>query len=434
MTYRWLAAMLALASAGCGPVLGGWMTNLYGAHEFVALSETQSVRESSGVVASRANAHLYWTHNDSGSPAPRLYAFRLNDTDRAAQRAKDLGYLELQGASNLDWEDIALGPGNKLYVFDGGDNPPCERANKRIHRCDEPAVDPDGAPIGVVGGFESIRVEYPAAGDASQAATTDDDRYDAECLMVHPATGDLYVITKRNHGNIPMAKVFKLPASAIAWNSERVHVLQYLTNISSRVPHMATAGDIHVDGRHLVVRNYWSAYEFVNPADQPFDKIFDRHPHEYPLLLEVAQLLQGEGICYGVFSGDLITTIEARGASQFSIFAVSWQLANTRVEPAGDGVAVVRWDTRKPADSRVDYGTSAWYGKSRMAEGQVTAHSVKLEGLTAGQRYCYRVRSGPLVYPAKKDANLVQFVSGKRRPVSALELESLNFASWAVQP
>ena len=60
---------------------------------------------------------------------------------------------------------------------------------------------------------------------------------------------------------------------------------------------------------------------------------------------------------------------------------------------AADGTATVTWNTDEPSDSRVDYGTTAALGQSATDAAAVTAHSVRLTGLTPGASYHYRVRS-----------------------------------------
>ncbi len=62
--------------------------------------------------------------------------------------------------------------------------------------------------------------------------------------------------------------------------------------------------------------------------------------------------------------------------------------------PAADGTATVTWSTDEPSDSRVDYGTSPTALTQNASDAaMVTAHSVRLTGLTPGTTYHYRVRS-----------------------------------------
>ena len=78
----------------------------------------KSIDESSGLVASRVNPGIYWTHNDSGD-GPFIYAFD--------QTGRSRGIVRVAGANNRDWEDISVGPGPQtgtsyLYIGDIGDN------------------------------------------------------------------------------------------------------------------------------------------------------------------------------------------------------------------------------------------------------------------------------------------------------------------------
>ena len=56
--------------------------------------------------------------------------------------------------------------------------------------------------------------------------------------------------------------------------------------------------------------------------------------------------------------------------------------------------ATVTWATAVPADSQVEYGTTASYGSvTALAAARVATHSIALSGLTAGTTYHFRVRS-----------------------------------------
>lgn len=405
--------MLAI---GYAPALGEWTSLLYGDHAIVATSETTSASESSGVVASRKNPGLYWTHNDAGAAAPRVWAFRLTSEDKTVRIAKHLGYVELTEASNTDWEDIARGPNGTIYIFDGGDNPPCGRTGKRIHRFTEPTIDPNGSPVAMTSACESVRFEYPSSSDPSVPADSDADRYDAECLMVHPGSGDIYIVTKRTTDKQGVALVFKLSAASLDWNSSRIHVLQYLTDLTPKVfsvfSAMVTAGDIHADGGRLIIRTYAYAYEFILPPGQPFDAIFQQTPDIYSLLSELApDLFQGEGICYGYLDGNLITTTEGSGQANFRVFATPWLMANLRTEAVTNTTARVCWDTAQASGSTVDFGTTTTYGTTLTDPTPNTTHAVALTGLTTGQTYYYRVSSGSLTYPAADAAGSCSFLA-----------------------
>ncbi len=97
--------------------------------------QNSSVTESSGIAASRKNANVLWTHNDSGNAA-QVFPMTAAGTN--------LGTYTISGASNTDWEDIAIGPGptagaEYLYVGDIGDNNGV-RSNVSVYRVPEPVV------------------------------------------------------------------------------------------------------------------------------------------------------------------------------------------------------------------------------------------------------------------------------------------------------
>src|SRR5882724_9748622 len=107
-----LAMALVVISSGltgdAAPMFGPALTN--GEVNIGGLTEV------SGVAASRNNANVLWTHNDSGHPA---VAHAIDTFGRL------LGKYTLPG--NTDNEDIAIGPGpvtnvSYLYVGDIGDN------------------------------------------------------------------------------------------------------------------------------------------------------------------------------------------------------------------------------------------------------------------------------------------------------------------------
>lgn len=288
-------------------------------HRHVASLDGDDVPESSGIVASRLNPDVYWTHNDSGD-GPRVWAFRLTARDRAARVAPLLGSVELRGADAKDWEDIAWGADGAIYVFDGGDNPPCKRTRKQIYRFREPRLDlsADGVRkrFAQTVDCESMWFEYPDPKRKDRPASHNEDCFDAECLLVHPATGDIYIVTKRDNRKVAVARVYRFPGRQIRWNQrDAVHVLQFVTDLTPRVRGLIDAmtgvnaisgGDIDATGTRVVLRDYLKAMEFVLPAGRPFENIFDQAPQTASLIGEP----QGEAICFTLDGKELITTSE----------------------------------------------------------------------------------------------------------------------------
>jgi hypothetical protein len=313
-----LAAVAAAALRAGGP-----QDDTYGPHAFLATAQTRAVKESSGVAPSHYDPDVFWTHNDSGH-GPRVYAFRLSAADRKLKVAADLGYVDLRGARSVDWEDIASGPQDRLYLFDGGNNPPCSRADKCIIRFVEPRIDPAGKPIHQAARWESARLEYPDPDNPAKPATHNEDRYDAECLLVHPNAGDVYIVTKRGNDNKTTARLYRLPAASIRWDGRTVHVLQFVADLTPKMPaaslgglaSMVTGGAIRPDGQQVAIRTYLAASLFTLPAGRPFEDVFQQKPQTISLAGET----QGEGICYAR-NGDLITTSEVVAfGPQFSVY------------------------------------------------------------------------------------------------------------------
>jgi hypothetical protein len=251
--------------------------SLYGPASVVFELSNPAIRESSGLAASRRNPGIFWTHNDSGN-SPHIYAFDRSGRDRGAFR--------ITGADNIDWEDIALGPGPEkdtsyLYIGEIG-------GNKRIagdvivYRVKEPSPRNGGE-------YETepaaaIRLRYP------------DRPHDAEALLVHPHSGDLYIITKAV-GSDTETWVFK----ATAPHTTETRTLQKVARL--RIPGesrfhlilgLVTGGAISPDGRRVAICDYYRAYEAVLPPGRSFDQIWTQ-PWT---LIELAKRRQGESICY----------------------------------------------------------------------------------------------------------------------------------------
>ncbi|MGI8595598.1 MAG: PE family protein, partial [Solirubrobacteraceae bacterium] len=136
--------------------------------------EGAGAQELSGLVSSRVQPGVLWTHNDSGD-GPRLLALGRNGRSR--------GTFEVSDAQALDWEDIAV-RGQDLYVGDIGDNAG-QRPEIVVYRVAEPPIDQGGGPTTPA---TPLRLRYP------------DGPHDAEALLVDPSRGDLVVVTKELDG------------------------------------------------------------------------------------------------------------------------------------------------------------------------------------------------------------------------------------------
>lgn len=194
-----------------------------------------SLDEISGLVVSRQNAGVLWVHNDSGDSA-RVFA--MNES------GAHLGIYNLSGASAVDYEDIAMGPGpsggtDYLYIADTGNNS-LNRNTVIVYRVPEPVVTSNQSPVDVnLAGVDSLPMTYP--GDA----------YDCETLLVDPDNGDLYLVTRDRDGlSGNVSFVFRNPAP----HTPGINVtLELVTSFSA--PLQIKGGDISDDGTQILLRS-----------------------------------------------------------------------------------------------------------------------------------------------------------------------------------
>lgn len=254
-----------------------------------------AVNESSGIVASRTTPGLYWTHNDSGD-GPYIYALDEHGARRGTWRVK--------GASARDWEDIAAGPGPQpgvsyVYIGDIGDNREV-RADIVVYRVKEPTIKPADSfstkqkPLATFD-VEAIHLRYP------------DGAHDAEALLVHPKSGDLYIVTKVSFAN---AVVYK---AAAPLNTTGPTTLERITEL--KVPSLfgglITGGDISPDGTRVALCDYVDGYEMVlADARASFDQVWQQ-----PLTpVDLGKRKQGEAIAYRLDGRALLATSEGNRA------------------------------------------------------------------------------------------------------------------------
>ena len=254
--------------------------------------EYQPIRESSGIAASRRNPNLFWTHNDSGDE-PFIYAF-----DR---HGKHRGVWRVLGAMAVDWEDMAIGPGpnrgmSYLYLGDIGNNSKT-REEVIVYRVVEPLISSRDSSSSqqnprTTQRADAIRLRYPGG------------KHNAETLLVHPSTGDLYIVTKTTS---EAAGVYKAKAP---FSKSGVTTLAPVGEvpIPNALMGVITGGDISPDGRRIILCDYLEAFELIF-SDKPgvaFDTIWKQ-----PLIpVDIGARLQGEAVCYSADGMALFATSE----------------------------------------------------------------------------------------------------------------------------
>jgi hypothetical protein len=242
---RWFVLLLMLGFAGLP--FNGRGQSFANAVEFGTVISPE-ITEASGIVASRQNPGVLWTHNDSGYPGS-IFALSTNGTS--------LGRYYIPTVFYGNFEDIAVGPGSSpghqyIYLADIGDNF-TNRSSIRIFRFPEPAVYPyfsNAPPILPVVAVQEIEMTYP------------DRPYDAEALMIDPLTGDLFIATKEStNSRIYMTTRAKLDVGGPI-------ELSFVREMSFSGFRSVSAGDISFDGRLICMRRNGRVWTWNRSASQ----------------------------------------------------------------------------------------------------------------------------------------------------------------------
>lgn len=228
--------------------------------------------EMSGLAFGKTHPDLIYTHNDSGGK-PVVYVL-----DSLGNKISE---IELLGAKNKDWEDIAVGPGKGgksfIYVGDIGDNFSI-RNKVTLYRVEEPTD--LTSPVKVKA--DKINLTYP------------DGAMDAETLMVDPISGDIFILSKRDSVNT----LFRLAADKFETGEAVLEVIQKLPITSS------VAGDISQDGSQIIIKNYLEILYWKRESHESVPEALSKKPIKIPYIPEP----QGEAIGFTP-SGEAFYTI-----------------------------------------------------------------------------------------------------------------------------
>lgn len=204
----------------------------FGGPFVVGTTPLAELPEVSGIVTSAVNPGLIWMHNDSGDE-PRVFAVVLP--------GRIVARVRLQGATHLDWEDMARGPGPEpgasyLYVADIGDNS-ARRNNVTVYRIREPRIDTSQRNLQLTIPSDSVErftLRYP------------DGARDAEALLVDPLTGDIVIVTKREQ----RCRVYSISAPHLNGTDRTL-------TFNGEIPlQLVTGGDVSPDGSMILLKTY----------------------------------------------------------------------------------------------------------------------------------------------------------------------------------
>lgn len=297
---------VGVSQLGCGLSWSGGSANAIPESEqakyekpiVVGNLKSDEITESSGLVASKCQTDVIWTHNDSGD-GPYIFAI--------SEKGKDLGTWKVSGATNKDWEDISerREPDGKCYLYIGeiGNNE-LEREELAVYKVLEPTVNDltknstRNEPLETEPAFV-LRFKYP------------DSRQNAETLLVHPITGEIYVLSKSMD---EPSGVYKLRPEF----GESVQIASLISKVTvPAVPNgLLTGGDISGDGRHVALCDYFYGYEITLPESaNSFDEIWTQKP----LRLDIGKRNVGEAIAYSQDGNSVFSTSEDRNAPIYRV-------------------------------------------------------------------------------------------------------------------
>ena len=236
-----------------------------------------SIAETSGIADSKLNPGFLWAQEDGGNP-PELILLKHNG---AVQKR-----VVIDGATNRDWEDLCLSVGY-LYIGDIGDNNGIH-TDYRFYKFQEPATSAD-----TIYQPEIIRFRYP------------DGSHDAEAFFVHPSTGAIYIITKRDNPS----RIYKLapPFSSSVNVAEAVGQLTYGGVVSA---------GISVDGKEVIVKTYLELGYYKVNAGETIETALGRTP----LLLPYRPEPQGEAVGFSTANTGYFTLSERGSASEVKLY------------------------------------------------------------------------------------------------------------------
>ena len=272
-----LDAALDLPDTGGGEATGPicLLCSAWGAPQ--ALGVNPSVLpELSGIAASHLHPGIFYAHNDSGDTA-RFFAV----TEQMQVNAE----IHLSGATATDWEDISIGPcpgGACIYVGDTGDNK-LDRSQYVIHRLVEPATLPsDGSVVSISSAsYDSFPFVYP------------DGSHNAETLLVHPVTGQVFIVIKE--AGIP-ATVYEMPLPLKP--GQEVTLVKVASLAIPLSEGVVTDGSFHPCGDKVLIRTtaVTGLFELTRLPGQSLTDLFMAPPVMVPLAAEP----QGEAVTYGL--------------------------------------------------------------------------------------------------------------------------------------
>ena len=198
----------------------------------------ESIRESSGVVASRTHEGVFWTMEDSGPPL--LYA--------VDSQGRLLGSVRVPEDLGPDREDLSLGPcgsADCIYVADVGDNLE-QRSSITIYRLPEPDPGDETTPPP-----EVFRLRLP------------DGPRDVEATFLLP--GERFHLISKGRSDPPT--LYRYPGPLTSDSTVVLERVQRFGDGPRSLARQVTGADASRNGRTVAVRTYETLDFFAVEGD-----------------------------------------------------------------------------------------------------------------------------------------------------------------------
>ena len=277
MYLRYLAVSLLLTLCSCGIISpNSSNSDRFSTSPVKFAVQPGQVDEASGMVASRSMDGRLWVQEDGGNPAE----INLMTTDGKVEKQ-----FPIPGASNRDWEDLAIGPGPQdgvsyLYLADIGDNLKQNDLNY-IYRFPEPKNANES-----VNGVERIRFRYA------------DGARDAEAILLDPQTRDLWIVSKAEE----KVRIYRLPYPQST-------SVEMKADYYGEIPlTLITGGSVSADGNEIALISYLGAYHWRRKSGQSLADAMQKN--SFKTLATDPLGIQSETICFDKNSNGYYTLPE----------------------------------------------------------------------------------------------------------------------------
>ncbi len=230
----------------------------------------KSISESSGLAFSTRSDDLLYTHNDSGDRS-RLFVIDRNGSDVCE--------LEIEGAANVDWEDMCSfvhRDENWLAIGDVGDNG-FLRSSIKIYLVREPKIKKEDQRQKTKVDVE-LTVRYP------------DGPINCESLAYDSTSNKLLLLTKETL----VCRIYSVDVPDSVKGKHSV-TATYLGKLP--IP-LATGADVSRDGRYLAIATYGPVCLIPRREGTLSDAWKIETSQLQKLYLNVPPRKQGESVCF----------------------------------------------------------------------------------------------------------------------------------------